>query len=84
MGMGLRGNGWREYLKSSDEKPEWDRELIGRVMSYALPHRDQIVEMFVLIVGTTGLGLCTLPVCVSNLGRVSDNFGVPLQARPSG
>ncbi len=29
-------------------------------MGYALPYRVQIVEMFVLIVGTTGLGLCTL------------------------
>ncbi len=59
MGMGLRGTGWREYLKSSGEKPEWNRDLIGRVMSYARPYRIQILEMFVLIVGTTGLGLCT-------------------------
>ncbi len=59
MGMGLRGTGWREYLKSSDEKPEWDWELIRRVMSYARPYWIQILEMFALIVGTTGLGLCT-------------------------
>jgi len=59
MGMGMRGTGWRGYLKSSDEKPEWDWDLMRRVMSYASPYRFQIIEMFTLILGTTGLGLLT-------------------------
>ncbi len=59
MGMGLRGTGWREYLKSSDEKPEWNRDLLRRVMAYARPYRLQIAEMFLLILGTTALGLLT-------------------------
>jgi ATP-binding cassette, subfamily B, bacterial len=59
MGMGMRGTGWRGYLKSSDEKPEWNRDLMRRVMSYASPYRFQIIEMFILIVGSTGLGLLT-------------------------
>jgi ATP-binding cassette, subfamily B, bacterial len=59
MGMGMRGTGWREYLKSSDEKPEWNRELIRRVMGYARPYWFQIIEMFTLILGATGLGLLT-------------------------
>jgi ATP-binding cassette subfamily B protein len=57
MGMGMRGTGWREYLKSSDEKPELTRELMRRVIGYARPYRIQILEMFVLILGTTALGL---------------------------
>ncbi len=57
MGMGMRGTGWREYLKSSDEKPEWNRDLMRRVMGYARPYWFQILEMFILILGTTGLGL---------------------------
>jgi ATP-binding cassette subfamily B protein len=59
MGMGMRGTGWREYLESSDEKPELTRALLQRVLGYARPYRIKIVVMFVLIVGTTGLGLLT-------------------------
>jgi len=59
MGMGMRGTGWRAYLKSSDEKPELTWDLTRRVIGYARPYRLQIVEMFILIVGTTGLGLIT-------------------------
>ena len=59
MGMGMRGTGWREYLKSSDEKPELTWDLMKRVMSYARPYQFQIIKMFILIVGTTGLGLLT-------------------------
>ena len=59
MGMGMRGSGWRGYLKSSDEKPEVTWDLMRRVMSYARPYRLQIVEMFILILGTAGLGLLT-------------------------
>jgi ATP-binding cassette subfamily B protein len=57
MGMGMRGTGWREYLKSSDEKPELSRALMRRVISYARPYWIQILEMFLLILGTTALGL---------------------------
>jgi ATP-binding cassette subfamily B protein len=59
MGMGMRGTGWREYLKSSDEKPEMTWDLMRRVIGYARPYRFQIIEMFILILGTTGLGLLT-------------------------
>ena len=59
MGMGMRGTGWREYLKSSDEKPELTWDLMRRVIGYARPYRFQIIEMFILILGTTGLGLLT-------------------------
>jgi ATP-binding cassette, subfamily B, bacterial len=59
MGMGMRGTGWREYLKSSDEKPELTWDLMRRVIGYARPYRLQIIEMFILILGTTGLGLLT-------------------------
>jgi len=57
--MGMRGTGWREYLKSSDDKPELTWALLRRVMGYARPYRLQITGMFVLILGTTGLGLLT-------------------------
>ena len=59
MGMGMRGTGWREYLKSSDEKPDLTWDLMKRVIGYARPYRFQIIEMFILILGTTGLGLLT-------------------------
>jgi ATP-binding cassette subfamily B protein len=59
MGMGMRGTGWREFLKSSDEKPELTTDLMRRVIGYARPYRLQILAMFILIVGTTGLGLLT-------------------------
>lgn len=59
MNMGMRGSGWRGYLKSSDEKPALTRALMLRVIGYARPYWLQILEMFVLIVGTTGLGLLT-------------------------
>ncbi len=57
MGMGMRGTGWRGYLKSSDEKPKWNGGLMQRVLGYARPYRLQIMEMFLLILATTGLGL---------------------------
>jgi ATP-binding cassette subfamily B protein len=59
MGTGMRGTGWREYLKSSDEKPELTWDLMRRVIGYARPYRFQIIGMFLLILGTTGLGLLT-------------------------
>jgi ATP-binding cassette subfamily B protein len=59
MGMGMRGTGWREYLKSSDEKPELTWDLMRRVIGYARPYQIQIIVMFLLILGTTGLGLLT-------------------------
>ena len=58
-GFGLRGTGWRGYLKSSDEKPEFNWALMRRVIGYARPYRFQILGMFLLILGTTGLGLLT-------------------------
>ncbi len=57
MGLGLRGTGWRGYLKGSDEKPELTWSLMRRVMGYARPYLRQIIEMFLLILGTTSLGL---------------------------
>ena len=57
MGLGLRGTGWRGYMKGSDEKPELTWDLMRRVLGYARPYRLQIIEMFILILGTTGLGL---------------------------
>jgi ATP-binding cassette subfamily B protein len=57
MGLGLRGTGWRGYLKGSDEKPELTWSLVRRVTGYARPYLRQIIEMFLLIVATTGLGL---------------------------
>ncbi len=57
--MGMRSTGWREYLKSSGEKPELTWNLMRRVIGYARPYRFQIIEMFILILGTTGLGLLT-------------------------
>ncbi len=57
MGLGLRGTGWRGFIKGSDEKPELTWGLMKRVMGYARPYMRQIILMFVLILGTTGLGL---------------------------
>jgi ATP-binding cassette subfamily B protein len=57
MGLGLRGSGWRGYLKGSDEKPELTWSLMRRVMGYAHPYLTKIIAMFLLIVATTGLGL---------------------------
>ncbi len=57
MGLGLRGTGWRGYMKGSDERPELTWELMKRVLEYARPYRLKIIEMFVLIAATTGLGL---------------------------
>jgi ATP-binding cassette subfamily B protein len=59
MGMGMRGTGWKEYLRSSDEKPQMTRVLLKRVMGYARPYRFHIFAMFLLILATTGLGLLT-------------------------
>jgi ATP-binding cassette subfamily B protein len=66
MGMGMRGTGWREYLKSSDEKPELTWDLMRRVLGYARPYRVQIIAMFILILGTTGLSLL-IPLILRNL-----------------
>jgi len=55
----MRGTGWKAYLMSPDEKPELTWDLMRRVIGYARPCRFQIIEMFILIVGTTGLGLLT-------------------------
>jgi ATP-binding cassette subfamily B protein len=57
MGLGLRGTGWRGYLKGSDEKPQLTWSLMRRVMGYARPYLRKIIAMFALILGTTGLGL---------------------------
>ncbi len=57
MGLGLRGTGWRGYIKGSDEKPQLTWSLMKRVMGYARPYLRQIIEMFLLIVGTTCLSL---------------------------
>jgi ATP-binding cassette subfamily B protein len=57
MGLGLRGTGWRGYLKGSDEKPQLTWRLMRRVMGYARPYLSKIILMFILIMGTTGLGL---------------------------
>ncbi len=57
LGLGLHGTGWRGYIKGSDEKPELTWSLMRRVMGYARPYLAKIVTMFLLIVGTTGLGL---------------------------
>ncbi len=57
MGLGLRGTGWRGYLKGSDEKPELTWSLMKRVLGYARPYRLQIILMFLLIAATTGLAL---------------------------
>jgi len=58
-GMGMRGTGWREYLRSSGEKPKLSWDLMRRVLGYARPYRFQILWMLILILGTTGLGLLT-------------------------
>ncbi len=57
MGLGLRGSGWRGYIKGSDEKPELTWSLMRRVMGYARPYLAKIIAMFLLIMGTTSLGL---------------------------
>jgi len=44
-------------MKGSDEKPELTWGLMKRVMGYARPYLRQIIFMFILILGTTGLGL---------------------------
>ena len=58
-GLGMRGTGWKEYLKSSDEKPKLTRHLMRRVIGYARPYRIKIFAMFILIPGIIGLGLLT-------------------------
>ncbi len=57
MGLGLRGSGWRGYIKGSDEKPELTWSLMRRVVGYARPYLAKIIAMFLLIMGTTSLGL---------------------------
>jgi ATP-binding cassette, subfamily B, bacterial len=59
LGLGMRGTGWKEYLRSTDEKPEMTRNLMRRVLGYGRPYRLPIVAMFLLILGTTALGLLT-------------------------
>ena len=59
MGMGMRGTGWREYLRSSGEKPHLTWSLMRRVIGYAHPYRLKIAAMLLLILGTTGLALLT-------------------------
>jgi ATP-binding cassette, subfamily B, bacterial len=66
----MRGTGWKEYLRSSDEKPQLTRILLKRVMEYARPYRLQILSMFLLILGTTALGLLTPLIMRQLIDRV--------------
>ena len=63
---GMRGMGWREVIRSPDEKPELTWPLIRRVLAYARPYRAALAGMFLLIVATTALGLAT-PLLVRRL-----------------
>lgn len=61
MGM-FHGGGWGSYIWSEEDARKRklstiDRQLIRRVLSYAMPYRGRIAAMFVLILITTGLGL---------------------------
>ena len=57
LGLGLHSTGWKGYIKGSDEKPELTWGLMKRVMGYARPYLTKIILMFLLILGTTCLGL---------------------------
>ncbi len=63
---GMRGMGWREVIRSPDEKPVLTWPLIRRVLGYARPYRAPLTGMFLLIVATTALGLAT-PLFVRRL-----------------
>src|SRR5687768_16560059 len=58
----FHGGGWGSYIWSEEDARKRklstiDRQLIRRVLSYAMPYRGRIAAMFVLILITTGLGL---------------------------
>lgn len=77
MGMGMRGTGWREYLRSDGEKPKLSRNLLRRVMGYAAPYRGRILLLFVLILAVSGLHLVTPLIMRHLIDRVipSGDFG---------
>jgi ATP-binding cassette subfamily B protein len=56
--MGHHG-GYKGLINSPDEKPKITRQLLRRVMKYALPYRRLIVAVLLLILAAMGLSLLT-------------------------
>ena len=52
-------SGMRGLIRAPDEKPKITRDLLKRVMQYALPYKAKIIGMLVLILVSTGLMLVT-------------------------
>jgi len=49
----------RKMIDAPEDKPEITRDLVKRVLAYAMPYKWQIIGMLVVILTTTGLGLLT-------------------------
>ncbi len=62
----MRYGGWFQYVRSGDEKPKVNRELLLRVLSYARGYWWHIGGMLVTILLTTGLSLLT-PLIFRNM-----------------
>jgi ATP-binding cassette, subfamily B, bacterial len=64
--VGMHNGSWRAYIHSEEEKPKVTRQLLGRVLSYAMPYQSRIIVMLLLILCSTGLALLT-PLVVRDL-----------------
>jgi ATP-binding cassette subfamily B protein len=53
----MHGYGWFAYMRSDNERPKVTRDLLKRVLTYALPYKWQITGMLVMILIGTGLSL---------------------------
>jgi ATP-binding cassette subfamily B protein len=53
----MHRGGWMSYLSIEEERPQVSRNLLKRVLVYAVPYRTQIIGMLVLILINTGLAL---------------------------
>ena len=62
----MHGSGWHSYLRSTDDKPKLNRELLRRVFAYSRPYGWHLVGMLVLILAHSGLALLT-PLVVRDL-----------------
>ncbi|HZU85919.1 MAG TPA: ABC transporter ATP-binding protein, partial [Anaerolineaceae bacterium] len=57
--MGHHGGGLRGLINAPEEKPKITRQLLGRVLHYAVPYRWLIVGVLLLILASMGLSLLT-------------------------
>ncbi|HVN16573.1 MAG TPA: ABC transporter ATP-binding protein [Anaerolineales bacterium] len=68
LGLGLDRSrrSWATFIRSGDEHPQMDRQLLRRVLAYSRPYLKEIIGMLVMILLSTGLTLLT-PLIFRNM-----------------